>query len=233
MNKLLLPIICIPSSLLLSGCLSVPLMTLNSGDKEKKIPESEQTAIKYAPTPGSIYLQDGVSQLDIYGDHRARNVGDLLTIVLQETTSAQVNSSTSTSKDSSIELDSPTLLGKTPTWKGRDVLNNQSEASRTFDGSGDSSQSNSLSGNLTVTVTRRLGNGNLVVRGEKNLQLNQGSEYIRVEGVIRQADISRENTVLSSAIADARITYRGKGTLAQSNTPGMLSRFFNSPIYPY
>jgi flagellar L-ring protein precursor FlgH len=105
--------------------------------------------------------------------------------------------------------------------------------SRSFEGEADASQSNSLSGAITVTIADVLPNGNLVVRGEKWLTLNQGEEFIQVSGIVRPQDVTTANTVLSTQIADARITYSGKGTLADSNRMGWLARFFNSPVWPF
>ncbi|HEU5443075.1 MAG TPA: flagellar basal body L-ring protein FlgH, partial [Steroidobacteraceae bacterium] len=94
-------------------------------------------------------------------------------------------------------------------------------------------QSDSLVGDITVTVIRRLQNGTLLVQGEKYVDINQGSEYVRLEGIIRPIDISAENTIPSSEVADARIAYGQKGALNDANRPGLLSRFFNSPWLPF
>ena len=222
------------SSLLLSGCVNVPLFSMGMPwNKKKDDVPPPQTAIEYAPTAGAIY-RDGVpGGMDLFSDHRARDVGDLLTIVLSETTAAQSKASTTQKKDTKVDMANPTIAGSSPTSHGKNILNNEIDANREFAGNGDSSQSNSLNGNLTVTVIRRLPNGNLVVRGQKNLRLNQGNEFIQVEGVVREADITRENTVPSSLVADARISYNGRGTLSQSNQMGGMARFFNSPLYPY
>jgi flagellar L-ring protein precursor FlgH len=71
------------------------------------------------------------------------------------------------------------------------------------------------------------------VRGEKLITINQGEEFIRLQGIIRPVDIGPENTVPSTKVADASITYSGRGTLAATNQPGWLSRFFNSPWFPF
>jgi flagellar L-ring protein FlgH len=220
---------------LLSGCVSLPLFSLSlpkyeRKDKKEQVP---QTAVEFAPSPGAIYKDNAPGSLALYSDQRARNVGDLLTIVLSETTSAQAKASTTAAKTSKDTMPSPTIAGDKVTLGGRDILSNTVDAKRDFSGTGDSSQSNSLNGNLTVTVIRRLPNGNLVVRGQKNLRLNQGNEYIQVDGVVREVDISRDNTVPSSLVADAQISYNGRGTLAQTNQMGALARFFHSPLYPY
>ncbi len=96
-----------------------------------------------------------------------------------------------------------------------------------FDGAGSSAQSNRLSGEISATVVRRLGNGNLVIRGQKWLTLNQGSEYVRGEGVIRPIDIQPDNTIPSWKVANARIGYGGRGALASANKPGQQARLFN------
>ena len=87
-------------------------------------------------------------------------------------------------------------------------------------------QSNRLDGSITVTVYGLLPNGNLMVRGEKWLTLNQGEEYVQVTGIVRPADVSTDNTVPSFKVADARITYSGKGTLADANKPGIVAKIF-------
>ena len=102
-----------------------------------------------------------------------------------------------------------------------------------FDGEGASTQSNSLAGSLTVTVTDVQANGNLVVQGDKNLKLNQGDETVHIAGVIRPADIATDNTITSDKIADAHISYSGKGVVNSANSMGWLARFFNSPFAPF
>jgi flagellar L-ring protein precursor FlgH len=113
------------------------------------------------------------------------------------------------------------------------TLEQNLSATREFEGEADSSQSNSLSGAITVTIADVLPNGNLMVRGEKWLTLNQGEEFIQISGMVRPQDVSTSNTVLSTQIADARITYSGEGFLAESNQMGWLARFFNHPIWPF
>ena len=112
-------------------------------------------------------------------------------------------------------------------------MSNDIAGDRTFDGKSDSSQSNKLEGSITVTVAERLPNGNLLVRGEKRITINQGQEFVRLQGIVRPVDIGPANTVPSTKIADATITYTGKGALADSNRQGWLSRFFNSPWFPF
>jgi flagellar L-ring protein precursor FlgH len=113
------------------------------------------------------------------------------------------------------------------------IFNTSLNGSDSFDGAGSSTQSNSLVGSLTVTVTDVQANGNLVVQGDKTLKLNQGDEYVHIAGVIRPADIATDNTVTSDKIADAHISYSGKGAVDSSNRMGWLARFFNSVFAPF
>lgn len=84
-----------------------------------------------------------------------------------------------------------------------------------------------------MQVAKVLPNGNLVVQGEKWIKLNQGDEFIQLRGIIRPEDISPLNTVPSSLVADARISYGGTGIIEEANTPGWLTRFFTSPLNPF
>jgi flagellar L-ring protein precursor FlgH len=183
------------------------------------------------PSAGAIYSAG--PGLNLYGDRRAREVGDLLTINLVENTTATTTARTSISKESEIGIGSPTLFGAPVTLGGKDILSASASGERDFSGQGNSAQSNRLMGQITVTVMQRLPNGNLVVQGQKNLRLNQGNELVQVQGIVRTADIAADNTIASSKVADARIAYGGRGPVAQSNSIGWLGRFFNSALAPF
>jgi flagellar L-ring protein FlgH len=183
------------------------------------------------PADGAIY-HTGYSA-GLFDNPTARNVGDTVTIILQESTAAQKSSQTDTAKTTKDSLASPTVLGKSVTFHGNPFLSGSIDNANSFSGSGDSKQSDSLVGDITVTVVQRLQNGNLLVRGQKYVDINQGSEFVRLEGIIRPIDISANNTIPSSEVADARIAYGQKGALADANRPGLLSRFFNSPWLPF
>jgi len=180
---------------------------------------------------GAVFNPAG--SFDLFMDLRARAVGDILTIALVEKTDAQKEQSTSTAKKSKTDTGTPIIVGGPITYKGKEILNNSFTGDRAFDGKADSSQSNSLIGNITVSVAERLPNGNLLVRGEKLININQGEEYIRLQGIVRPVDIGPDNAVVSTKVADAKISYSAKGALADSNKQGWLSRFFNSPLFPF
>ena len=182
-----------------------------------------------APVDGSIYSQ--VSGYTLYGDRIATRVGDVLTVILQETTQSKKSAGTTVSKNSKNELNEASILGTSVSAANLSLLTNP-EQKRSFSGSADSDQSNSLKGTITVTVAEELPNGLLRIRGEKWLQLNEGDEYIRLVGLVRPEDIGVDNTVLSTKIADARIAYSGTGAFADVNRQGWLTRFFNSEWWP-
>ncbi len=183
------------------------------------------------PTSGSIY-NDG-ADVRLFEDRKAMRVGDILTVRLKEQTNASKNSQTSTSKATEATIGNPTVLGRALSHDGTPLFDGSLSGDQSFDGAGSSSQSNSLLGDITVTVVQRLPNGNLRIRGEKWVTLNQGREFIRLSGIIRPDDIDPDNSLQSYRIADAQITYSSKGVLAAANRMGPIARFFNSMFHPY
>ncbi|WP_331346725.1 flagellar basal body L-ring protein FlgH [Cellvibrio sp. UBA7661] len=180
-------------------------------------------------TEGSLY-QDTYG-LNLFNDRKAHFVGDVITVTLSERTVSRKSSGVTTSKNSGVDFNAGPLLGANPTIKGRE-LTTTLEQERTFDGSADADQSNSLQGNITVTVAEILPNGNLIVRGEKWITLNRGDEFIRISGIVRPDDIAPDNTIVSTRLANAKISYSGSGELASTQQMGWLSRFFNSDLWP-
>ena len=216
-------------SALFTGCSVSPAKLANEGFETVRPPYASPPP----PLQGAIF-QAGYG-LALYEDIRAHLVGDILTVVLLERTNATKQASTSTLKDSTIELPNPTLFGSPfrINSKGKVSLETNVESANAFDGEADSAQSNSLTGNITVTVAEVLPNGNLIVQGQKRMTINQGEEFVRFSGIVRPADINPDNTVLSTKVANARIAYVGEGMLADANTQGWLGRFFNSKWWPF
>jgi flagellar L-ring protein FlgH len=180
---------------------------------------------------GSLFVQNYSNNL--YSDNKARHEGDIITVVLRESTQASKKAKTETKKDSSASFEPMIGLDGRNVSVAGNVL--QFGAGSTTDYKGDSKadQSNSLVGNISVNVLQVLENGNLVIRGEKWLTLNTGKEYIRLTGVIRSQDVDMNNTVESTKIANARIEYSGTGAHHNGQSPGWLSRFFNGPLWPF
>ncbi|CAN5524459.1 flagellar basal body L-ring protein FlgH [soil metagenome] len=170
---------------------------------------------------GAIFqVEDGYAGL--YEGVRARRVGDPLTIVLVERTAA--------SKSSGSKLDSGGGFSLTPPSTGALSLFKSTDASvsgaRNFAGTGTADQANSLSGEVSVTVAEVYPNGTMLVQGQKRVTLNRGDEFLKIKGLVRTADISADNRVLSTRVADAQIAYTGKGDVARAGRQGWLSRFF-------
>ena len=183
-----------------------------------------------APASNGAIYQAG-ADVRLFEDLKAYRVGDILTVRLVEQTAASTTSSTTTSRSSSATLANPTIFGRQPTFDGIPLFDGSLSGESEFDGSGASNQSNSLRGDIAVTVVERYPNGNLFIRGEKWVTLNQGKEFIQLSGIIRPYDISPNNAVLSTQIADAQISYSGKGVLAAANRMGLFARFFNSVFH--
>jgi len=181
--------------------------------------------------PGAIFAQG--TDVTLWNNVTARNVGDTLTIRLAESTEAEKSSTTTASKSSSAELTGPTVAGRPVTVNGVPVLEMGMDNKTDFAGNGAATQSNKLDGFITVTVFKRLSNGNLMVRGQKWVGINSGREFVRMQGIVRPSDIAPDNSVLSWRVADAYISYGGQGTVANASKPGWLFRFFNSPKTPF
>jgi flagellar L-ring protein precursor FlgH len=171
---------------------------------------------------GAIYSAGYFNGL--FEDRRARNVGDTLTIVIQERTDASKKSNTNTGRTSNNSFAVSALRG----LPGKSFLGSELGATSdfSFDGKGESASNNEFIGTITVTVTEVLANGNLLVSGEKQVGINQGSEFIRLSGVVNPVHLTAANTVPSTLIADARIEYRGSGAVAENQQTGWLTRFF-------
>lgn len=208
-----------------SGCSLMP-----ADDQTYEPPQP--ISVQHAPsTSGAIYREN--TDMRLFEDQKANRVGDILTVRLAERTNASKASQTAVSKSTDASLANPVVLGRPITHNGDPVFGGALAGETNFEGSGTSSQSNSLLGDITVTVVERQPNGNLVIRGEKWVTLNQGREFIQLSGTIRPNDIETDNTLLSTRIANAQITYSSKGVMADANRMGFIARFFNSVLNPY
>lgn len=180
---------------------------------------------------GSIY-QSGYD-MRLFEDNKAARVGDILTIRLQESTQAKKADDLTTKKDNNIAVSAPSIMGFALSALTGNDAKTELAAKRGFTGQGKADQSNSLQGNISVTVIEVLPNGNLKVRGEKRVTLNQGDEYIRLAGIVRPVDIAPDNTLTSDKVADATIMYTGEGAMADASKMGWASRAIFSPWFPF
>lgn len=184
-------------------------------------------------SPGSLYSEQ--RGLSLFADTRARAIGDIVSVVLLESTSAAKSADTAVSKGSELGVEAPNIFGQPFNfgYQDRYDLSQSISSEYGFSGEGSSNQSNRLTGAIAVQVSQVLPNGNLVVQGEKWIKLNQGDEFIQLRGIIRPQDISPTNTIPSTLVADARISYGGTGVIEDANTAGWLTRFFTSAFNPF
>ena len=196
---------------------------------DKKIKEAKKQ------NEAGIILND--KSISLFQERRSYEVGDIITILLDENMNAKKNAKTSANKSSSGDIRAPILLGLKPTITGALAskfgtagvgdLSIGYGGDTAWSGDGSSSQSNSLNGVIAAFVTAKLSNGNLKISGIKKLLINQGKETIVIEGIVRPIDIDTDNTILSTKIAGAKISYYGEGTVGNSQKMGWISGFFN------
>lgn len=185
------------------------------------LPPPPAPVMAQAPANGAIFqVANGFTPL--YNGNRASQVGDLVTVVLMERTSTSKSAGSNTRRDGGFSLTPPSMG---PFSFNPNVLNSSGQSS--FKGQGDASQTSTFRGDITVTIAEVRPNGTAFVRGEKIMELSQGEEWIQLSGIIRLADIDQNNAIASPRIADARITYAGKGAVQRASREGWLSRFFN------
>lgn len=153
---------------------------------------------------------------------RASRVGDPVTILLLESTTASKTVASKSQKNGGVSITPPSAG---PFSVNPDALNASSNS--TFNGQGNAAQTSSLASTLTVTIAEVRPNGTALVRGEKRMLLSQGNEWIQFSGIVRLIDIDLENRIPSTRVADARIEYSGKGALQRASKQGWLGQFFN------
>ena len=217
-------------SVMLAGCNSTPQPPAQANDPAfaPVIPDIPREQIT---EDGALFRPYMANSL--YSDVTARRVGDIITVTLRANTAASKTADTTTAKSTGVDVQPITGLGGDTINLGSQSIQFGLNSSNDFTGNAQANQSNSLSGAISVTVVDVMPNQNLVIRGEKWLTLNQGDEYIRLTGIIRPADISPENEIVSTKIANARIQYSGTGSFARAQEKGWLTRFFSSDVWPF
>ncbi|MDR6886922.1 MULTISPECIES: flagellar basal body L-ring protein FlgH [Variovorax] len=206
---------------LATGCAQVPREPLVH---QPMTARAETMASAPRRANGAIF-QDGPGGSALFEDRRPRNVGDILTIVISERVNASKNSGASASRTGSLAAD---FAGGIPKLLGS-LLNGQDaklSGGNKLDAKGGANANNTFNGVITVTVVDVMRNGNLLVSGEKQMGINQGTEYIRFSGVVNPRTVSGNNTVPSTLVADARIEYTAKGYIDEAQHMGWMQRFF-------
>jgi flagellar L-ring protein precursor FlgH len=209
------------AAFVLAACNTVPPTNVHQPMTVRPQPRGDTP-----PANGSIY-QAGASRT-LFEDRRARYLGDTMTILISETTSASTQSNTTVSRAGSISATTPTISGLP--IKSLQGLSLDASSATDFSGKGDAAARNVFSGNITVTVIEVLPNNNLLVSGEKQVSVGHGTEYIRLSGVVNPYFISTANTISSANVADARIEYKEAGAISEAQVMGWLARFFMSVL---
>jgi flagellar L-ring protein precursor FlgH len=220
------------------GAGSVLVLLFAPGHADAKLFGTKKPPVDYstvmasvpdAPPPanGAIF-QASTGYAALYEGARARRVGDVLTIVLVESTAASKSASSKLNSGGGFSITPPTT-GSLSLFQGTDA---SISGARNFTGQGATDQSNSLSGEVSVTISKVLPNGTMLIQGQKRVTLNRGDEFVQIKGLIRAADIDASNRVPSTRVADAQIAYTGKGDVARAGRQGWLGRFF-SVVSPF
>jgi len=209
------------AALAVSACNTVPPTNIHQPMTARPAPRMENIAAN-----GSIY-QSSTSRT-LFEDRRARYIGDTLTITIAEANTASTKSNTNVSRAASISATVPSVVGLP--GQGLQGMNLAASSSNTLAGKGDAAANNVFTGTITVTVIEVLPNGNLLVSGEKQVAIAQGTEYIRVSGIVNPVFLTTANTIASSQLADARIEYKESGTISEAQVMGWLARFFMSVL---
>lgn len=206
----------------LSGCALVPPEPVVTGPLTAPPP---LPPLPSAQANGSIYQPTAYGNYPLFEDRRPRNVGDIVTVIIQEKTNAAKNVQTTTDRSGSAGMDVELAPAILPTDLGA-KQNFGISGTNASQGKGSTRADNTFQGTLTTTVIGVLPNGNLQIAGDKQIAINRGSEHIRFSGVVDPRSITGSNTVSSTQVADARIEFRSKGTMDEVQTMGWLQRFF-------
>jgi flagellar L-ring protein precursor FlgH len=214
---------------LLAGCATPSVQVLQPTSMRPQAGPASMAAAHASPAaPGNGAIYRPSSFRGLFEDRRARLVGDILTIQIQEKTSARSSSNSSVDRNASVDASIGRLPFTSPGSSLIPKLGVSGTSANSFEGKGETGSDNAFSGTITVTVVEVLPNGNLVVSGEKQVGINQNLEVLRFSGVVDPVSLQPGNLVPSTRVADARLEVRGRGDIDQAQTMGWLARFFLS-----
>jgi flagellar L-ring protein precursor FlgH len=185
-------------------------------------------------TAGSLWTE---SQGGLFYDHKARNVGDIVTVAIYEQASASKEASTATGRDSSASADITKFFGLETNLTNLNSAIDPTNLidvgyTNNFSGTGKTSRKEDLIATLTTRVVEVFPNGNLRIAGGKTVTVNNEDQIIRLAGIIRQEDISPTNVVDSQYILDANIEYTGNGVISDKQKPGWMVRILDN-VWPF
>ncbi len=224
---------------LLSGCVTTGSSAVKSDDdghmpQRYTLPSVETQA--FTPKEGAIYQAE--NSLDLYSDHRASRVGDIIMVKIVETSSATKKASTKTARNSTLTGGLGAFFGVEQWLSGRNANFTPSTSNinvtlkNDFDGSGETKRDSTVTASMAARIIEVTLQGNLMVRGYKEVRVNDETQHMIITGLVRPEDISFDNTILSTRIADARIEYSGTGIISEKQQPGWLARGMDF-IWPF
>ncbi len=171
-----------------------------------------------------VWSGDFGQSTSLFTDIKAHGIGDILTVLIYESATASTQAETKTQKDGKFELEGGPGIG---TLDFLPLFGVSGSNKGSHNGKGESQRSQSLRGKMTVTVIGVKENGDLVIKGSRTVNISKEKETMTVSGVVRQRDVAADNTIASYLIADAEISYTGRGAGSDAARPGPLMRFLN------
>ncbi|MCA1933003.1 MAG: flagellar basal body L-ring protein FlgH [Calditerrivibrio sp.] len=225
-------------SVVLAGCAAKLETNVPTTDYKKEIEEYHKRTAPKSPT-ASLWTDIGNSNA-LFLDYKGRTIGDIVIVKIIESSSATNSNSTSTSKNSKYDMGITSMLGLPLNMGITDFLGKgqpfvpeiKEDTKNSFSGSGKKQKSDKVTATMAARVIDILASGNLVIEGQREIVVDQEKQVITVKGIIRQKDIDADNTVLSTSIADAQISYSGKGIISDSNKKGWLSNIIDW-VWPF
>jgi flagellar L-ring protein precursor FlgH len=186
------------------------------------------------PPAGTIYRGVNANS-NFLGDHRARGVGDIVTVKIYEVTNASEKAGTKTAKSATTTAGIPNFLGLESNFYPSSITPDKminASTKNDFDGSGETTRGGSLTATITARVVDVLPNGNLAIEGKREIVINNEKKEILVQGIVRPRDLDYDNSVYSTQVADAKIIYTGVGVLGEKQKPGWLARIMDA-VWPF
>ena len=223
-------------ALMLSGCVTTqpPAAQAPAMPERYSLPTTPRPQ---TPTPeGSIF--NAAASQDLYQDSRARAVGDIVLVKIVETSNGTKKATTKTGRNSSVSADVTALFGLEKWLAGKNANFTPSSKAlqaglqNDFEGDGETKRNSSVTATISARVVDITMDNNLVIRGFREVRVNNETQHIILSGIVRPKDISQDNSILSSYIADARIEYSGKGVISDKQQPGWLARGLDV-IWPF